>query len=310
MIFDTMSELRMQFTRRAFVPEQKIQVGGIGYHYSSSNNPPVDKIINEGRNLFMVYVIDPSTINQATYQNISKSDQHGDETQPGSMLAFMWKWNPNIKVIMPVNVRPTKPQRLSSLELDKMPLGEQQSLGLTSEIEFVQLGTTVPAKIDTGATISSLHADDWTVEGDSVVFKSSIFKKVLRAPTDGSHDVHTSDGGVENRPVVAFDVRINGRLIQNAHFNLNNRSNMDFPVLIGQNILKQGNFTIDPSVENINWGELDKLFEDDTFTNLPFDLPGDPTKIKQAIDVFETNDVSFKDLMKYIRTRAIETLEY
>jgi ribosomal protein S6--L-glutamate ligase len=309
--FSTINDLRMAFVRRQFVPQQKINVEGINYHFQKSNNPPLDKVINEGWNMFMLYVIDAQRANQLYYDFAMSRKQNPTTTadQPGTMLAFMWKWNPNINVIMPVNVRPTMPQRLGALELDKDWVNEQQQpIGLTTEVMFIQLGKVLTAKVDTGATTSSVHAEDWKISDDRVLFRSSVFGGTLTVPLVGTHDVHTSDGGVERRPIIAMDIKVNGQVIKSVHFNLNDRANMDYPVLLGQNALQQGQFVVDPS-EGVDWDYLNKLFENDTFQDFPLTISADYDKVKDAIITLETNDVSLKDMIRFIRTHALESLE-
>lgn len=311
-VFNTMKDMRQAFTRRQFVPEQSFNVEGINYHFQKSNNPPMSDVISKGLNMFMVYVIDPKRANQLYHDFASSKEQwKNNPDKPGSMIAFLWKWNPNINIIMPVNVRPTMPQRLNALELDRDIFNEQANVGLTTELTFVQLGKVVPAKVDTGATTSSLHAEQWAINGDRVVFKSAVFGDgTLTLPLEGTHDVHTSDGGVERRPIVALDIKVGEQLLKAVHFNLNNRSNMDFPVLLGQNALRQGEFTVDPSLENVQWDHFDKLFENDTFPEVPLVSSADYDQVKDAIAQLENSNVSLKDIARFIRTHALETLEY
>lgn len=96
--------------------------------------------------------------------------------------------------------------------------------------------------------MSSLDASDIRVNGSTVEFKCPcISDKMLRMPLVDVQQVHSADGGASDRPVVSFNVNVGGVDIKNAHFNLNDRAHMDSHVLIGQNILKTGDFLIDPS---------------------------------------------------------------
>jgi len=122
------------------------------------------------------------------------------------------------------------------------------TLGLTTDVEFVSFNKRVSGKVDTGATTSSLHATNIKQEGDQVTFQSpALSNNVITLPLAGTQEVHTADAGGNSRYVVALDVIIEGCNIDDAHFNLNDRSGMDADVLIGENILSTGQFTIDPT---------------------------------------------------------------
>ena len=106
-------------------------------------------------------------------------------------------------------------------------------LGLTQEISVMgSLGKeyTVIARIDTGATASSIDAvlaEKW---GLGPVMKTKIIK---------------SASGVRSRPVVKVKIKLHSLLLEE-YFNLADRAHMTYQVLLGQNILKKGNFLIDP----------------------------------------------------------------
>ncbi len=89
------------------------------------------------------------------------------------------------------------------------------------------------ARIDTGATKSSL--DSSLAEKIDII--ASAKTKVVR-----------SASGVKRRPLVVVKIRLGPHFMQE-EFTLAERSHMTYPVLIGQNILKKGDFLIDPQRE-------------------------------------------------------------
>ena len=129
------------------------------------------------------------------------------------------------------------------------------TIGNEVQIHFTSVGNkTTAGKVDTGATTSSLHATDVTInkERNSVTFRSpAISDNLVTMDMDGIQAVHSADGGEQERPTVKFDIEINNTPIQGALFNLNDRSNMDSMVLIGQNVLKAGKFQIDVSKDDV-----------------------------------------------------------
>jgi hypothetical protein len=113
----------------------------------------------------------------------------------------------------------------------------------------------IRAKIDTGAQASSLHGENIKVvssdvEGSSYVsFSYGEFQYKMRV--DSFQAITSADGGTVNRPVVCISARIHGKYIEGARFNLNDRGNMDYPVLIGLDLIKTAGLTIDPSMSEM-----------------------------------------------------------
>tara|TARA_Y100000310_G_C20529818_1_gene737843 strand:- start:277 stop:615 length:339 start_codon:yes stop_codon:yes gene_type:complete len=89
----------------------------------------------------------------------------------------------------------------------------------------------VLARIDTGAERSSI------CEG---LLNKAFEEKI---PVTRHVNYRTSTG-MEKRPVVRVSIKIGGRKI-NATFNVTDRRDMTYDVLVGQNILKK-DFLIDP----------------------------------------------------------------
>jgi len=105
-------------------------------------------------------------------------------------------------------------------------------LGLTEKITFVgkKKEKTVIARIDTGAMGSSL--DKALVE--ELELGPVIKKKIIRQAS-----------GQQTRDVIQAKVILHNQYF-NVSFTVTDRKHMKYPVLIGQRILKQGDFLIDP----------------------------------------------------------------
>lgn len=174
-------------------------------------------------------------------------------------------------------------------------------LGNTTKVEFVTFGMrTAEGKVDTGATTSSLHATNISIDkaSNQVSFNSDVLSS-NRVTLDlaGVQEVHSADGGGQPRPIVQLDVTIDGVPIKRASFNLNDRSHMDSKILIGQNILKPGNFTIDPN----------KGAEQ---APLPASMPRprNEAEILKAIEVLAENNITVGELITYMRTVAVNRI--
>lgn len=165
---------------------------------------------------------------------------------------------------------------------------EQNLIGSTVTVAFAQMGKSLEGKVDTGATTSSLHAEDIRLNGNkSVSFRCpALSNNTLTLPLDGAQEVHSADGGGVTRPMVNLDITINGTPIENVTFNLNDRSNMDSPLLIGQNALQSGNFIIDPKKDNKQPVEANMTDRE--------------TTIGEAVSVLLSHNVSLQELINYM----------
>jgi hypothetical protein len=118
---------------------------------------------------------------------------------------------------------------------------------------------------------------------------------------DGAQEVHSADGGGQERPMVTFDIEVNGVPIRNVSFNLNDRENMDTPVLLGQNVLKAGKFVVDVAKDS---SEPQAHLNNESVTEYADDI-----KVMEAIQVLIDNNVTLKDVMMYVRTIAVNSIE-
>lgn len=178
------------------------------------------------------------------------------------------------------------------------------TLGLSAQLVFGAFGSKpIEGKVDTGATVSSLHADQIKLnkEKNTVSFVCQpLSNNVITLQLDGSQEVHSADAGGVTRPVVTLDVEIDGTAIKGATFNLNDRSGMDSPVLIGQNILKAGNFQIDTNAE----GGTKQM--DDTEAPL---VDTRENAVIKAIETLVENNVSLAEIVTFLRTVAVNAIK-
>jgi len=132
-----------------------------------------------------------------------------------------------------------------------MSKNEREVIGDYIELRFTNLPSSsfLRGKVDTGATICSLHCDGHQINEQTgqITFKCShLSANSITVPLADRQAVKTADNGTEYRPVIEMSVKIGENVIDNVKFNLNDRSKMDCPILIGQNLIKEGNFLIDP----------------------------------------------------------------
>jgi hypothetical protein len=196
---------------------------------------------------------------------------------------------------------------MTTSDLGQENTGEQgQTLGNDVEVRFSSVGNkTTHGKVDTGATTSSLHATNISVnkERNSVSFSSAaISDNVVTMDLEGGQAVHSADGGAQARPTVKFDIEINGTPIQGALFNLNDRGNMDTMVLIGQNVLKAGNFVIDVN-KDTSPERVEQVQDKPSAPMEQMEKLASGGKVNEAMQVLFDNNVTLTDMVTYYSSK-------
>jgi hypothetical protein len=107
-------------------------------------------------------------------------------------------------------------------------------------------GISLPARVDTGADISSLDARDLVVDKNFAAFGLGNRYGTLRLqlPVIGWRRVRTSMG-TESRPVVEVSICLGSKLFRTLA-TLRDRSDMTYPFLVGRSALN-GSFLVDTS---------------------------------------------------------------
>ena len=122
--------------------------------------------------------------------------------------------------------------------------GGKITIGEVEEVVLFPWGVKIPARIDTGASTSSLDARDLKVRGNVAEFK--LPKKYgsiqVRLPVLEWQNIRSADFR-ERRPVVEVTLCMGPKVIR-ALVTLNDRSTVKYPLIIGRNILKE-NFVVD-----------------------------------------------------------------
>jgi len=127
---------------------------------------------------------------------------------------------------------------------DVLHAGEKIVVGEVEDLILLPWGIKLPARIDTGAALSSLDARDLKVEDGFAKFKlaKQYGGMQLRLPIVDWLYIRSSEAS-EQRPIVEIDLCIGPKRIR-TRVNLNDRSKVRYPLLIGRNTLKE-NFVVD-----------------------------------------------------------------
>ena len=131
-------------------------------------------------------------------------------------------------------------------------LGEKRkkalrTVGWREKVELPELGLkALPAKIDTGARTSSLHADileEFERDGERMVrfavdFGAQHVRQICEAVHIDWRGITSSNGETQRRMIIKTPLKI-GALTFRAEISLADRSDMKFPMLIGRSSLRR-----------------------------------------------------------------------
>lgn len=123
-------------------------------------------------------------------------------------------------------------------------------IGAVEDVVIFPWGVTLAARIDTGAATSSLDVCEFKVVGKYVTFTLAdrCGGHKIRRPLIHMKTIHTSEGS-DQRPIIVLDMCLGSRLIK-THVTLNDRSKMEYPVLVGRRALR-GKYIVDVSRKNL-----------------------------------------------------------
>ena len=129
---------------------------------------------------------------------------------------------------------------------------EKVVIGELEKVTLLPWGVTLSARIDTGACLSSIDVRDFVVRRKKVRFKLSdrAGGMELELPLLGWRRVKSAETAGRRRPVVEMEVCLGTKKLKTP-VTLNNRSKMEYPMLVGVPVLA-GNFLVDVSRANIH----------------------------------------------------------
>jgi hypothetical protein len=142
--------------------------------------------------------------------------------------------------------QPESPGDDVSITAPSLEAAEKVTLGEVEDVMLEPWTITLPARIDTGATLSSLDAQDLSIRGEIADFVLGKQYGGLRLRLPIVDWVYVrSAGGVAKRPVAEIHICLGSRRIRTVA-TLRDRSQMTYPFLVGRNVLN-GSFVVDTS---------------------------------------------------------------
>lgn len=150
----------------------------------------------------------------------------------------------------------------------------QVIIGRAEEVDIVGVALGVPAKIDTGAYRSSIHASDIkvvTVNGVKTLkfsilgHQNAVIKRPLETDEFSEVEVTSSNGQSETRYEVKLKIKLANKVFKTS-FSLSERENTLFPILIGRTALVR-RFLVDVARTSVR---IDGMLK--SFSRLPSDF--------------------------------------
>lgn len=132
----------------------------------------------------------------------------------------------------------------------------KQTIGRNANIILPDFSAEkIPAKIDTGAFHSAIHADQIKISDGQLHYR--LLGRYPASTTEyNTTQVASSFGDSETRYVVPLTITLGSKTLT-CEFTLANRSKRTFPILIGRELLN-GEFIVDPEITETNHQVINK----------------------------------------------------
>ena len=125
----------------------------------------------------------------------------------------------------------------------------EDALGLVEDIYIDGIGK-IKAKTDTGnSAYNVLHGIIQKMNNGSVTFET-VEGKILTMPYHDIIKINIGSGNKEDRPVVKFNISINGEKYNNIPFSIADRSENEYKVLLGEEFIKTNGGIVDINKED------------------------------------------------------------
>jgi len=127
-------------------------------------------------------------------------------------------------------------------------IADNDVIGLVEPIEIQDIGE-IHAKVDSGnGAYNVLHGDIISKRGNNIIVKTVNDKKLKKQVVD-KVIIHIGSGNKEERPVVLFDIMFDGKKYKDVPFSIADRSENEYPVLVGKDFVSKIDKLIDVDKE-------------------------------------------------------------
>jgi len=129
-------------------------------------------------------------------------------------------------------------------------IADNDVIGLVEPITIDLVGD-VEAKVDSGnGAYNVLHGDILSRRGDNIIIGTVNNKKLKKQVVD-TVVIHIGSGNKEERPVVLFDIIFDGKKYKDVPFSIADRSENEYPVLVGKDFVSKIDKLIDVDKEEV-----------------------------------------------------------
>lgn len=304
--FNSIDQLQESWLTGDFVYPNELYINGVKYTQLLSIPEKLEEAITTSM-FFKIYE-SVGNLNPITYEPLKPT-----------FLTFVWTQEQG--AFKPVTV-----DIISDFTPETEQIVEQQER--IGDVVLVKLILpsgygALKGRVDTGAEVSSLHAENIKISNGQVTFfNKHLSDNLITMPLATKQAVSSADGGTQYRAVVELDVEINGKPVRKSLFNLNDRSNMDYPCLIGINVLERTNFLIDPKSHpdeagepRINYESFKQYFADKYSGFQPLSEDQIPRRIinendlKDVFNAMTKANFTLADLVQYIKTETLNSID-
>lgn len=307
--YNSVNDIKLEFLRGEYDFKQKgFMVGDVEYQFlGESSKYTMLEILETGHKSMVVY-------------NVVRNKENEEREKEADMqnwIIFLWGMDDKLRLV-PYDVRNTTKARASvHIKEATKEIDAERIIADKIKVKLVDLAVSndIIAKVDTGAQITSMHATDIDIkrntDGNTVSFNApDISNNRITLPMVDEQPVKTSDGQTSNRPVVKLTMKIKNKLLKDLLVNLNDRSKMDDPMLLGQNALEAGEFLVDPSLLK----DSEELFSADFLAEVakeqvPSSRLDEETSRKLYEALNEAGDLSISELITILRTEILNNLD-
>ena len=306
--YNSVNDIKLEFLRGQFDFDQKeFLVGDVEYQFlGESSKYTMLEILNTGKKSMVVYNVVRNKENEAKEKDADLSN----------WIIFLWGMDDKLRLV-PYDVRNTTKARASlPIKEATKEIDADRIIADKVNVKFIDLSVAndIVAKVDTGAQITSLHATDIDIsrngEGATVSFNApDLSNNRFTLPMVDQQPVKTSDGQTSNRPVIKMTMKIKNKLLKDILVNLNDRSKMDDPMLIGQNALEAGNFLVDPTILKDSELFSAEFLAEVAQEQVPSSLIDKETSRKLYEVLNEAGDLSISELIIILRTEILNNLD-
>lgn len=315
--FQDINELKRSFVTGNFDFPETIDIDDVEYRFLRSVNHKLEDMINKGFKAMFIYTARPSE------ENLQKLAQ----TELSRWVVLLWGFdNKNrmipytVKSITQSREHTVTRQNMDNMSEDYKEVHDDRIIPDQVKILILDLAVAreLVGKVDTGADVCSLHAENIDVNRNTNKVSFDCPPLSDNRITMPLHDqqairVPSSEETVY-RPVILLNLKIAEKALKEIKVNLNDRGNMDQPFLIGQNALEAGNFLIDPNIikEEDDVDEeylVEQLIEKFRYDVVEEDSSLTTEEVSKLYDIFENSDITFGELIKQLRTETINRIE-